>query len=329
MMMEKIKEKKCIRCKELIANDAAICKNCGSLQTWKRHLNSGNTFLSLLLALIAILSFAIPVFNEMSISEQSDISAEFTFANDSSAHILISNNGKRPALLKNISFFLGDNQLVLEIYKIHSDESIAMIAQKSTSIVQIRNQFAIQNDFTNLSFDMGTPPKDYERLDNWLDELSDLAKDEVLDENFVVLGIMSAQSKIGSIDFDLLDRIQDDLIIEDNYERINSFLESDVYGHYELEETEYDPALQSFKRYHEARKILEVVEKYFEDKTSIKVEFYNSGGDDGEIILNLNYNTIRKFIFRFYFDNQDFDFRAISYFYPDYFEESPIIYVSF
>ncbi|MBI3677215.1 MAG: hypothetical protein HY243_11445 [Proteobacteria bacterium] len=59
------KTKNCIECASAIPIDARRCVHCSSQQDWTRYLTWSSTTLGLLVALVSVLTFAIPIWREV------------------------------------------------------------------------------------------------------------------------------------------------------------------------------------------------------------------------------------------------------------------------
>ncbi len=106
---------KCKICKEKIHKYALKCTHCGSFQNWRRHLGLSTSFLSILVALISVLTVFITIFLDSTIKNDSDINASVinwqrTYFSDQSklyqvliVEIFITNSGKKPGAMKAFS----------------------------------------------------------------------------------------------------------------------------------------------------------------------------------------------------------------------------------
>ena len=106
---------KCKICKEDIHCDAIICTHCNSFQNWRRHLGISSSFLSILIALISVLTVFVTVVSNSTIKNDSDIDAsivnwqrafmvyEGKMVQILVANIFVTNSGKKPGAIKSIS----------------------------------------------------------------------------------------------------------------------------------------------------------------------------------------------------------------------------------
>ena len=107
--------KKCKICGENIRSDAVYCTHCNNFQNWRSYLGVSSTFLSILVALISVLTVFVAVVADSAIKNDSDIDAsiinwERSFkvhqghtAQILVAEIFITNSGKKPGAIKSIS----------------------------------------------------------------------------------------------------------------------------------------------------------------------------------------------------------------------------------
>lgn len=114
-MTDKIETKQCVVCNEAIHFDAKKCFHCESFQNWKRHITGSQLVLSLLVALVSVLSVGVPVIVDALNDEDSQINIQITYARQSRAVKLnkweptfevgffLTNSGTRPAALGNAS----------------------------------------------------------------------------------------------------------------------------------------------------------------------------------------------------------------------------------
>ena len=120
---------KCKICKEKIHKYALKCTHCGSFQNWRRHLGLSTSFLSILVALISVLTVFITIILDSSIKNDSDISASVinwqrTYFIDQGklsqvliVEIFITNSGKKPGAMKAFSIKgAGENKFQYLMY---------------------------------------------------------------------------------------------------------------------------------------------------------------------------------------------------------------------
>lgn len=105
----------CITCREKVHKGAIKCTHCGSFQNWRRHLGLSSSFLSLVLAIISVLTVFITVVSDSTTKKDSDIDASIinwqrTYFSDSSrlsqvliVETFVTNSGKKPAAIKAFS----------------------------------------------------------------------------------------------------------------------------------------------------------------------------------------------------------------------------------
>jgi len=105
----------CKICKEEIRRNAVICSHCKSFQNWRRHLGLSSSFLSILLALISVITVFVTVLANTTIKNDSDIDSSViswqrTFFNNQGkivqvlvTDIFVTNSGKKPGIIKTFS----------------------------------------------------------------------------------------------------------------------------------------------------------------------------------------------------------------------------------
>jgi predicted nucleic acid-binding Zn ribbon protein len=93
--------KHCRVCAEPINKAAQKCIHCQSEQsTWRQRLGFSSTVLALLIALISVLSSAVPVFERALTPKDSHLSFAYLGATEDSIGILVSNSGNRPGAVR-------------------------------------------------------------------------------------------------------------------------------------------------------------------------------------------------------------------------------------
>lgn len=96
-MAEELKHaEKCDLCKEPINRDAIKCVACGGFQGKWGWLNLGVPTLSLLVALVSVISLSATLLAPLLKTHRSDVSVSFQYFQDGTAHLVASNAGDRP-----------------------------------------------------------------------------------------------------------------------------------------------------------------------------------------------------------------------------------------
>lgn len=97
----------CKVCKESIKPGASKCVHCGSFQNWRRFIHSSQTVLALLVALVSVISFAIPYVSESLKKHDSNVHV-FIQSIDETNGITLSmiNSGTRDAIIQRIEFVI-------------------------------------------------------------------------------------------------------------------------------------------------------------------------------------------------------------------------------
>jgi hypothetical protein len=91
----------CSICKHEMPVGAVKCVECGSYHNWRRFLGMGSTVLGLLVALVSVLAFAIPIWNETLVPKKMKPHVVLmNVADDGSAIFSISNAGTAPGALQ-------------------------------------------------------------------------------------------------------------------------------------------------------------------------------------------------------------------------------------
>ncbi len=98
--VEKTSAPLCKVCKNIIQKDSKKCPTCNSFQDYRRYVNISSNILSLLVALITVLSFGIPYCNSMVKEKNSQIEAYIINERKTNdLKIYCVNEGKRPGLV--------------------------------------------------------------------------------------------------------------------------------------------------------------------------------------------------------------------------------------
>src|SRR5882724_7238207 len=92
----------CILCREQIPSGAKICTKCDSYQDWRRYFGVSSTVLSLLVALVSVLTVAVPVVRNALTPDRSDVRCSVLEWSAGGVTLVVSNRGVRPAILKNL-----------------------------------------------------------------------------------------------------------------------------------------------------------------------------------------------------------------------------------
>jgi hypothetical protein len=93
--------KPCKVCAEAIKAAARKCIHCDSYQDWHSNINVSSTVLSLLVALISVLTTALPVIKETITTKNSDLSFSFQGSVGNLVSVLVTNQGARPGTVAN------------------------------------------------------------------------------------------------------------------------------------------------------------------------------------------------------------------------------------
>jgi hypothetical protein len=83
-------------CAEPIKKAARKCIHCDSYQDWHANIGMSSTVLSLLVALVSVLTAAIPVVKDAFTPKNALLTATFQGANSDRLSVLFTNQGTRP-----------------------------------------------------------------------------------------------------------------------------------------------------------------------------------------------------------------------------------------
>jgi predicted nucleic acid-binding Zn ribbon protein len=97
-----MEESRCFLCRKPIPRGARICTECNTYQDWRKYFGFSSTVLSLLVALVSVLTVAIPVIRNALTPDRSDVYCALLTWNTTGATLLVSNRGVRPAVVKNL-----------------------------------------------------------------------------------------------------------------------------------------------------------------------------------------------------------------------------------
>lgn len=86
----------CEACREPIHSDAKLCKHCGTHRGWRKHLALSSTVLALLVALISVITAALPVFIKAFRPARSQVELKISRVSFDTLFVIASNYGDRP-----------------------------------------------------------------------------------------------------------------------------------------------------------------------------------------------------------------------------------------
>lgn len=95
---------RCIACREEIQPRAKVCTHCNQFQDWRRFFGLSSTVLSLLVALVSVLSIAIPAILNVTTPQQSDIRCSLLEWEEETGFVklAVSNKGSRAAVVQGL-----------------------------------------------------------------------------------------------------------------------------------------------------------------------------------------------------------------------------------
>jgi hypothetical protein len=106
--------KSCRVCAEPINKAAQKCIHCQSEQSWVRQrLGLSSTVLSLLVALISVLTASVPILMESLATKNAKLSFTFLSADDQYIVVFVTNAGTRPGTISQVSVIVGEGVLQL------------------------------------------------------------------------------------------------------------------------------------------------------------------------------------------------------------------------
>jgi hypothetical protein len=115
--------KRCKICKEPINSEARKCIHCQSDQGWRSRLSVSTAMMSLLVALVSVLTVAIPVIKTLVTPENSELVFAPQGATAETISVLVSNKGIRAGSVRSGAVVLDDGALlILHIYGMAKNE---------------------------------------------------------------------------------------------------------------------------------------------------------------------------------------------------------------
>lgn len=98
--------KPCTQCAALIPETAHLCRHCSTYQDWRGALHVSQTTLALLVALITVITAAVPPIANLIWGNRSNLSAAFWQIESSEVVITVSNSGDRPGFVDGATFYV-------------------------------------------------------------------------------------------------------------------------------------------------------------------------------------------------------------------------------
>jgi hypothetical protein len=108
------KAKLCKVCGEPIALIAKKCTHCDSYQNWFSNISISSSVLTMLVALLSVLTVTVPVFREALTPKNSDIIATLQDSDETRIMVVVSNKGVRPGTLRSTAFLIMEPKPVNE-----------------------------------------------------------------------------------------------------------------------------------------------------------------------------------------------------------------------
>ncbi len=94
------KKQNCVTCKEKINAKALKCIHCDSYQDWRKYLNITNTSLTLIIALISVITLSLPTLSNFVISKKENITAQIIGNSGNRLLILLTNEGGKTGAIE-------------------------------------------------------------------------------------------------------------------------------------------------------------------------------------------------------------------------------------
>lgn len=103
----------CRLCKNPIPVGARLCSKCGSYQNWLASLNRSSLVLSLLVALVSVLSIAIPAVKSTLRPSRSDLQMVRYYFTETGVSIVLNNQGAMPGFISSckMELFLANQSI--------------------------------------------------------------------------------------------------------------------------------------------------------------------------------------------------------------------------
>lgn len=92
--------KSCSSCSLSIPSTAKLCSHCNSYQDFRRHLSVSNTALALVIALVSVITTALPVISDALRSDNSRVRISTPVARGKQLLIMATNTGARPGVIQ-------------------------------------------------------------------------------------------------------------------------------------------------------------------------------------------------------------------------------------
>lgn len=111
-----VETKPCRACWHPMPKPANKCTKCGAVQDWQRYLNFSGTVLGLLVALISVLTFAIPIWTRLIVPKAPRPSAVLVEVDNSGrSTFAVSNAGTAPAAVEQILVSRGEGVAMFDL----------------------------------------------------------------------------------------------------------------------------------------------------------------------------------------------------------------------
>lgn len=94
--------KLCNACRSEMPFDANLCKECNSVQDWRRYLTFSSTVLALLVSLVSVLTFSIPIWVHTFVVPKPLPQVSFIRVVEETLTVAISNSGSAPFVISSL-----------------------------------------------------------------------------------------------------------------------------------------------------------------------------------------------------------------------------------
>ncbi len=132
---------KCITCCEEMKDGAMKCIHCDSFQDYRRHLRFSSTVLALLVALISVLTFAIPAIKSVITPKNSNIKFTFQGFGEKSIVYIVSNKGIRPGGVGDVFFIYSISNENPKRLKMYGDKSFVKAGDAIQIMLNINSEY--------------------------------------------------------------------------------------------------------------------------------------------------------------------------------------------
>lgn len=127
--------KPCKVCAEPIKRAARVCTHCNNYQDWYANIGMSSTILSLLVALVSVLTTAMPIVYSTLTPKNSDLSFSFQGVNEDIIGILVTNRGTRPGSVSYPMSLYADTFPLLNLKVLGESSSAVFLVEPGKSLL--------------------------------------------------------------------------------------------------------------------------------------------------------------------------------------------------